>query len=88
MGPDETARRELERLWDLKLRKARAHYFRSAAAFHRQVLENTQSGPSEAPEAAEVRRSEALAFAEYCRVLATFMEVRVNGKLPPGAPRT
>lgn len=85
MAPEESlARRELERAWDLKLREARARYFRSAAEFHRQVLGRPNAGYAEAPETTEVRRSEALAFAEYCRVLATFTELTVCGKRPVG----
>lgn len=89
MGPDEeTAHRELERLWDLKLREARTRYFRSAAEFHRKVLAHGEGWFFEGPEMAELRRLEALAFAEYCRVLATFTELTVNGKPPAGAPQT
>lgn len=89
MGPEQqTAHRELERLWDLRLREARNRYFRSAAEFHRKVLAHTEDWYFEGPEMAELRRSEALAFAEYCRVLATFTELTINGKLPADAPRT
>lgn len=89
MTPEETtARRELERLWDLKLREARAHYFRSAAEFHRRFLEGAAIGWWEAPETAEIRRSEALAFAEYCRALAAFTELRITGKPPAQSSQT
>lgn len=89
MAPEElTARQELERAWDLKLREARSRYFRSAAEFHRRVLADTNTAHLETPETAEVRRSEALAFAEYCRVLATFTELRASGKLPDQPSQT
>jgi hypothetical protein len=89
MAPEEMpARGELERVWDLKLREARSHYFRSAAEFHRRVLGSADPGYLEAPETAEVRRSEALAFAEYCRVLATFTELTVCGRRPAEPTRT
>ena len=89
MVPEEIiARQELERVWDLRLREARARFFRSAAEFHRRVLADTHTGYLEALETDEVRRSEALAFAEYCRALATFTELRVSGKLPDQSSRT
>ena len=74
---DQEVRRELERIWDLKLRHARQRYVRAAAEFHRNVVEN---GVSPFPSGAG--RAEAEAFAEYCRVLATFTELVGAGKLP------
>ena len=79
--PEHTAaRRALEKEWDRKLQKARELYFKAASELHREVFENSSS-PGEAV-LTGIRRKEAAAFAEYCRVLATYTELTVNGKLP------
>jgi hypothetical protein len=81
--PPEMIRRDLEHFWDLRLQRARERYFQAAAECHRHMA--GQSGqPVENPgSTACVRRAEAEAFANYCRVLATFTEVVTIGKLPP-----
>ncbi|GEM_PF-2789102 len=77
----ETIRQDLEQFWDSKLQKARDRYFRAAAEFHRQILENGGESPNGPCVAAGVRRAEAEAFADYCRVLATFTELVAIGTL-------
>jgi hypothetical protein len=78
---DSAAMRELEDLWDAKLQCARQRYFKAAAEFHRCVLEKGSLSRT-SDEFADVRRAEAEAFAEYCRVLATVTELSSTGKLP------
>ena len=86
-GTRETIRQDLEQFWDSKLRKARKRYFRAAAEYHRQILEHAGTPPESAPVTAGVVRAEAEAFADYCRVLATFTEVVSIGSLSgPGQP--
>ena len=76
----ESDRRDLEQIWDARLQYARRRYFRAAAEFHRHLLERGKE-PSDELDIA-IRRAEAEAFADYCRVLATFTELAANGKLP------
>jgi hypothetical protein len=78
--PDSAARRALEQEWDRKLQQARERYFKAAGELHRLVFANRT--PLDEPALAAIRQQEAAAFAEYCRVLATYTELRVNGKLP------
>ena len=88
MPEDTAARRELEQEWDRKLQQARERYFKAAGELHRQVFETKAPVNEDSPDLAAIRRREAAAFAEYCRVLATYTELTVNGKLPdPPAPR-
>ena len=87
MPENTAARRALEQEWDSKLQLARERYFKVANELHRQVFANNPS-PNEDPNVlATIRQREAAAFAEYCRVLATYTELTVNGKLPepPGS---
>src|SRR5579859_6860649 len=82
-NPREFIRQDLEQFWDDKLQRARERYFKAALEFHRQFIE-TDGQPAEDPDAiAGVRRAEAQAFADYCRVLATFTELVTIGRLPP-----
>ena len=81
----EPMRRDLERLWDQKLHSARQRYFSAAAEFHRNALRDREP-PGDLAQAARMRRTEARAFAEYCRVLATFTELVVVGILPGSEP--
>lgn len=83
---DETSRRALEQLWDMRLRHARTRYFRSAAEFHRRLLQDPGERGVETAETALVRRAEAQAFAEYCRVLATFTELTAGEEAPLPSP--
>jgi len=76
----EAERQDLEQLWDARLRYARRRYFKAAAEFHRHRLEQGHRPPDELDGIA--RQAEAEAFAEYCRVLATFTELATTGKLP------
>ena len=82
MPENTAARRALEQEWDRKLQQARERYFKAASDLHQQVFANS-APPSEDPTLlAAIRQREAAAFAEYCRVLATYTELTVNGKLP------
>src|SRR5579864_6192036 len=81
-NPQESIRQDLEQFWDDKLQRARERYFKAASEFHRQFTSDSE--PGEDPNAiAGVRRAEAQAFADYCRVLATFTELVTIGRLPP-----
>lgn len=83
----EAIRQDLEQFWDEKLNRARERYFKAAAEFHRQIVEHGVE-PAEAAYAAQgVRRAEAEAFADYCRVLAAFTELVAIGA-PPAPKRT
>lgn len=77
-------RRYLEQLWDTKLQQARERYCRAAAESFRCLLNRAGKPPVESSDAAGLRRAEAYAFAEYCRVLATFTELAAGD--PPAAP--
>lgn len=79
-GAREVIRQDLEQFWDNKLQKARRRYFRAAAEYHRQILEH--GGVENSYAAADVLQAEAAAFADYCRVLATFTEVVAIGTTP------
>lgn len=87
--PEDTAvRRELEQEWDRKLQRARERYFKAAGELHRHVFENNAPLNEDSSVLAAIRQKEAAAFAEYCRALATYTELTVNGKLPePPASR-
>ena len=86
MPEDTVTRRQLEREWDRKLQRARERYFKAAGELHRQVFESDTPVSEDA--LAATRQREAAAFAEYCRALATYTELTVNGKLPePPASR-
>lgn len=76
----EVIRQDLERFWDAKLRRARERYIQASAELHRHMLAN--GGGAQPPLSAGIRRAEAEAFADYCRVLATFTELVAMGKLP------
>ena len=78
----QAVREDLERFWDAKLQRARERYIQASAELHRHVLEN-----SGGTQAADVRRAEAEAFANYCRVLATFTELVAIGKVPEPEPQ-
>ena len=80
-NPHEAIRQDLEQFWDNKLQQARERYFRAAAEFHRQLFEY-RGRPESSCHIAGSRRAEAEAFADYCRVLATFTELVTMGKLP------
>jgi len=80
-GTREAVRQDLEQFWDDKLHKARDRYFRAAAEFHRQLLEHGGEHPQIDYAEVGVRRAEAVAFADYCRVLATFTELVAIGTL-------
>jgi hypothetical protein len=82
MPEDAAARRKLEHEWDRKLQQARERYFKAAGELHRQVFETDAPLSQDSPVLAAIRQREAAAFAEYCRVLATYTELTVNGKLP------
>jgi len=81
---NEAMRQDLERFWDAKLQRARERYIQASAELHRCVLE---SGGTQAALSAGVRRAEAEAFANYCRVLATFTELVAIGKVPEPEPQ-
>ena len=88
MPEDTAARRKLEHEWDRKLQQARERYFKAAGELHRHVFENKAPVTEDSPVLAAIRQREAAAFAEYCRVLATYTGLTVNGKLPdPPASR-
>jgi acyl-CoA reductase-like NAD-dependent aldehyde dehydrogenase len=94
MPENVAARRALEREWDRKLQQARERYFKAAGELHRQVFDSSAPLEAGSPVLAATRQQEAAAFAEYCRVLATYTELTINGKLPEppssqvaGAPR-
>ena len=77
----DAVRQDLDQFWDTKLQHARERYFRAAAEFHRHLQQN--GCPAETSCAIEdARRAEAEAFADYCRVLATFTELVSIGKMP------
>jgi hypothetical protein len=76
----EAIRQDLEQFWDAKLQRARERYIQASADLHRHLLEN--SGGTQAQLSPGVRRAEAEAFANYCRVLATFTELVATGKAP------
>src|SRR5437868_7081034 len=76
----ETTRQSLERLWDTRLQDARNRYMEAALKFHRELF---GTGKPIEPDAAESSRlAEVEAFADYCRVLATFTEL-VEAVEPP-----
>ena len=91
----DAVRQDLEQFWDTKLQHARERYFRAAADFHRHLNHNGCSANGSCA-IEDARRAEAEAFADYCRVLATFTELVAIGKRPgperpnvvvmPGAP--
>ena len=78
--------RDMEQLWDAKLRQARERYCRAAAESFRCFLESSGQGAEAPADLTAVRQAEALAFAEYCRVLAVFTELTAMGQLPIGEP--
>ena len=80
-GTRDAVRQDLEQFWDEKLHKARDRYFRAAAEFHRQMLEHAGEPVFGEYVEAGIRRAEAEAFADYCRVLATFTELVAIGTL-------
>ena len=82
MTEETAARRALEQEWDRKLHEARVRYFQAANELHRQIFETSAPLDEDAPVLAVARKWEATAFAEYCRALATYTELVVNGKLP------
>ena len=86
--PDyDLARRNLEQVWDDKLQQARERYCRAAAEVFRCSIGNQGPPAKESAEAASLRRAEALAFAEYCRVLATFTELSAGEAPPPDSSK-
>lgn len=80
-GDREAIRQDLERFWDAKLRNARRRYYRAAAEFHRTLLAYPGDPKIDPYWSAGIRRAEAEAFADYCRVLATFTELVAIGTL-------
>ncbi|MBZ5577304.1 MAG: hypothetical protein LAP40_12155 [Acidobacteriia bacterium] len=76
------ARRDLTQIWTVKLQQARQGYCRAAAESCRRILENPGTTPADSAATARLQREEARAFAEYCRVLATFTELAADGELP------
>ena len=84
---EESIRRDLEQLWDIKLQHARDRFCKASAEFHRNLMETGGGAAEGSPAIESVRRAEAEAFVEYCRVLATFTELVATGKMP-GADRT
>ena len=81
----ESIRRDLELFWDSKLRRARERYFRAATKLSQHVLEHQGTHENDSAIAA-MRREEAEAFADYCRILAMHTELVAMGKLPPQRP--
>ena len=81
-GAREAIRQDLENFWDAKLQRARKRYVRAALEFHRQLVQSGFQTPAHPSSTADVRREEAAAFADYCRVLAAFTELVAIGKLP------
>jgi hypothetical protein len=82
-NPREAIRHDLEQFWDIKLQRARERYFKAATEFHRQLIGNDGEPGQDPCVIAGVRRAEAEAFADYCRILATFTELVTIGRLPP-----
>jgi len=80
------ALRDLEQIWGVKLQQARQGYCRAAAESCRRFLENPGRAREDSEETSRLRQEEARAFAEYCRVLATFTELATNGERPAGEP--
>lgn len=78
----EAIRQDLEQFWDEKLNRARERYFKAAAEFHRQIMEHGVEPAEATCAAAGVRRAEAEAFADYCRVLAAFTDLVAIGAAP------
>jgi len=83
---EESLRRDLEQLWDLKLQHARDRFCKASAEFHRNLMETGGGAVEGSPAIESIRRAEAEAFVEYCRVLATFTELVATGKMS-GAQR-
>ncbi|HLK50883.1 MAG TPA: hypothetical protein VKT49_22230 [Bryobacteraceae bacterium] len=81
-GTREAIRQDLEHFWDAKLQRARKRYVQAASEFHRQLLESGLQATGNISASADIRREEAAAFADYCRVLAAFTELVAIGKLP------
>ena len=78
----EAIRQDLEHFWDAKLQRARERYCKASAELHRHVLEDGGCTQQNSYWMAGVRRAEAEAFANYCRVLATFTELIAIGRVP------
>ena len=81
----ELIRQDLELFWDSKLQRARERYFKSATKLSQHTLEHEGKGADDS-EIAAMRREEAEAFADYCRILATHTELVAMGKLPSEGP--
>ena len=81
-SPREDIRQDLEHFWDTKLQRARERYFKAALELHRRFGPSDHIARENSYTIAGVRREEAQAFADYCRVLATFTELVAIGKTP------
>jgi hypothetical protein len=81
--PRTNDRWELEDFWGLKLKETHERYD-VARAHYRRLLEETPEASTTILDGplAQARRAEAKALAEYVRVLKTFTELTVDGRLP------
>ncbi len=70
---------------DRDARRARERYFKAATKLSQHLLEHEGTGANDSTKAT-MRREEAEAFANYCRILATHTELVAMGKLPPERP--
>lgn len=77
---------ELVELWTAKLQSARGRYLRAVPDVRRNFLEDHHRASHDSASVAASRRIEAEAFAEYCRVLATYTELAINGTRPGPDP--
>jgi hypothetical protein len=83
--PREAIQQDLEQFWETKLQRARERYFKAADELHRQLKDG--NSPQDSCVEDCMRREEAEAFADYCRVLATFTELVSGGRRPrPESP--
>ena len=76
-------RETLDHFWRTRVEKAQDRYHK-ATGHYRLLLSDHADGNSPDPNGpvALARQVESEALAEYCRVLRTFTELMVNGKIP------
>jgi CheY-like chemotaxis protein len=85
ISPLAAVRRELEDLWRVKLETAMSEY-QCVASAYKSLLEQQGDGTPRSTDATDAlmraRQAQSEALAEYTRVLRTFTDLTIHGKMP------
>lgn len=80
-------RQMLEESWRLRVEETRARYNKATEHYRHLLQQQPERAQREANGSlALARKAESEALAEYSRVLRTFTELTVNGKIPEQQP--